>query len=902
MQRNLIPIQLRDDRSDAANQLYLYYIDLETCLDNATKQKLYDNDRLLKIHDYSRSSAQRNQIQANNAAIDLELKKIGIALQQISKRLSNRPLVSGSVRIRTIDMNATNNAYTMIFEYHGLAAEVHTDVPVPKDIDFNKITVQQQAPQPAPALDMSIIVTDLQKGPTKSVFIQANKRNNPVRIILPPATKLGPDRESKYADDNAPLSVQQRQEALQLFIKQDEIIKVLDKQAEYLALSRRTIEENQARARAIQANIQAHANAPDEAKAAWQTATAALAEFNQQSDQQTQTLNNAELQLNPRAEFAAPNLKQTAEQSLVYNYGIYKGHQKHLLKPTETSTVRALQYTALEYFNSIAVGFQTQVAVKRTATTPEKRAFTDKTLRKLQEFNEKFKYIAEIKALSAVAGQPEPLLALDETLPSKDLTRLAQITNDLITVSVQKQGHGWSRSLAFLKANLETADELKDKFKLTPTSFEWLGTISDVNKKAPYYDTRLLEAQITTFQQETRQQRGDIDNTSQRIRVLEQTLQQAAAETAARAAELDQLKQSVAAKTSEARRLLARAEINFNTVNDVKDNIMAMINAQDPVGALSVREKYEELTANITALRQAALQIENRKARADATNSIAEATRIEAEITPFATEFDARYKSVTGGSKALGKAIVHIQGVDAAAKQAQAVAEEEQRRAQVARAQEQADEQLRIRQAEAARARIEANLQHEQHAALEAEQKLETNKQKVAAREALVVETAKKIIHILSDVSYWHKQVRLWGGVEVSNPAGGKTTVPHGISEMIKHSRPLNTAALTYAEAAAFMAALKKIGEEADQRGNWNCCYPVRKTGTTGALYNYAADFDVLMPPQALHSDNDFNNIHPEWSATYGVVSNATPLLADHQHSPSASPNSQARLISSPSR
>jgi hypothetical protein len=138
---------------------------------------------LLKIHDYSRSSAQRNQIQANNAAIDLELKKIGIALQQISKRLSNRPLVSGSVRIRTIDMNATNNAYTMIFEYHGLAAEVHTDVPVPKDIDFNKITVQQQAPQPAPALDMSIIVTDLQKGPTKSVFIQANKRNNPVRII-----------------------------------------------------------------------------------------------------------------------------------------------------------------------------------------------------------------------------------------------------------------------------------------------------------------------------------------------------------------------------------------------------------------------------------------------------------------------------------------------------------------------------------------------------------------------------------------------------------------------------------------------------------------------------------------------------------------------------------------------
>jgi hypothetical protein len=880
MLRNLVPVQLNDNRTieeGACNNQYVYFIDME------------------------RSAA--SELRDKNS-IDLELKKIGVALQLNAKRLK-KSLASGTIRIRFNDTNAeraTNGArtakpattYSFILEYNN-KIETHFDVPIPteKEINFSKITVNRHAPQPFADVDTSVLATDIMKGPAQSVLIQSYQRKAPIRMMLPPViAPANADEENKFENDKAILPIAQRNEALGIFGAQQTMMTTLEEQSKYNELTRNKINANQMRLNQINMSIQANLNVPDEAKADWQTATAKLNELNQQQQLQNTALDNADSQLDPNADLDALNLRQTAEGSLVFNYGIYKGHQKHLLKPAETGAIRALQYTALQYFNGMVTELRTQASA--TANTKEFRA---KSQKKIIEFNEKFKDIAEIqialiKELTSgvLSTHPEAIIRFDTSLATRDLTEIAAITNNLITVSVKYQGHGWSRTLGFLKTNLETTKDLKDKFLLTPTSFGWLGTISDVNKKAPYYDSRVLDGQIADFQRSTRQQRVNVDNTETKIQDLETAIRQAEAQTAEKVAALAKIKTDANAIAKRLQIRLEKDEAEFKLVNDTHDQCLALSQKHAPLEVGKYRDRYANINNNIAVLREEARNTQDYNLRIQATNSIAEAQSLDAQRAEHTNRYCAIIPEHEKMNKRIRITMTTLQETDKEALRLEAEALEQERQRERERAQAAAQALIEQRQAEAANVQAEASAQERLRAAQNTEQQAETNRQREATRQETVIETAKKIIHILSAVDHWHKQVRLWGGVNVTKPGGGTTSVPLGISEMIKEKQALNPGALSYEDAEKLMLALQVIGKRADQRGGWNCCYPVRKSGTTGALYNFVNDFKIAAPILAMNSDADFDNIYPGWKETYGVSTATTPLLQAHDRSPPLSP------------
>jgi hypothetical protein len=911
MQRNLVPVKLSDQRESATNTIYVYHIDPPRALPTAEKEKYLENEDLKK-RPIQLNHAVKARIESNNAAIALALKKLGIALQRIAAR-QNKPFSSNSVRVRFCDTNPTNNTYNIVLEHHGIL-EIHTDVPVPLTeengaaIDFSKITQAKDIPvnQVVEDYDISIIAEGREKG----VFTSAYAGGTILNLELPALPIVsGNDRENKFEDNAALLTPLQRKEALQLFPAHQTILAQLDAHTTYLRESNDIIEHNQAAVEALTNNIQAQVNLPDEVKALWKTVAETAATLNAELDAQNNLQATAEAQLNYSANLPTPNLKQNAERILLYNYGLHKEHEKGLLKPTESATAKALRLTALQYFKSLLSGFK----VNSTGV------FKDDTNLKITEFNQKFGGIAIIKT-KRDSNREEPVLCFDQSLAKKNLAELAAITNDLIIACTYYQGRMTnSTALALLTTNMEERAQVKQKYTLTtmsyseakklfrakqnslavsprtkPLPFQWLETISAINKEAPPDDTRLLSRDIATFNQRIQHERTQLNATTAGIQALQASVHDAIQATTATSAELARLKTAAITAATNTQKGLVKLEEEVRAIELARNAMVTTAkNRKSPeLNVLTlqlkarnlgdkIENKFIKLSENLETLRQETQEINNETALIQSQNSVEEVKRLRLIQDGHISNFIAARTKITGATDSLNGFKTILDKAEMEGRQAEALEQQQQERAREAAEKIAAQEREQQRQARVAEEKAaNAVLQAEQHAH-EAALQLEANKQRDKNTQQLVIETAKKLAHIVSSVTYWHKQVRLWGGVNVPNPDGGTVSVPLGVSEMLKHKNTLNLAALTYDEAVRFINQLKRIAEIADQRGSWNCCYPVRKTGTTGALYNYLVDFDIQTPPQAAPSDTAFNNIFPEWKATYGVVNSQTSLLSD---------------------
>jgi hypothetical protein len=905
MLRNLVPVRLSDQRDSASNPIYVYFIDPTRALPPAEKEKYLENEGYRKrANDLNFTT--RTRIQANNDAIALELKKLGITLQRIAAR-QKKPFSSGSVRIRFCNTNTDNNTYNLVLEHHGII-EVHTDVPIPQaendktqNVDFSKISLPKdpQANQVVEDLDLDFSV--IADGQQKAVFTSAYAGGTILNLELPVLPAVTADRENKFEDKVALLTPSQRTEALQLFPVQKNIIAQLDTHSAYLHATNNTIEDNQAVVDEITENIRAQTNLPEEAKALWQTAARTAATLDAELSAQNNLRAAAETELDYTADLPQPNLKQAAERGLLYHYGIYKGHEKLLLKPAENAMAKALRLTALQYFKSILAGFKVS-----------KGLFTDNTNKKITEFNLKFAGIAIIKTLREPSSPEAPVLCFEQSLAKQNLLQLAGITNDLIIACTYYQGRiSNSSALKLLTTNLEEKSDVNKKYTLDPIPysiatafflakpdekpvkpqpFQWLKTISDVNKKAPPDDTLVLNKNIATFEQRIQAERTQVDTTTASIQALRTTVDNAIRETAARRAELAQLKAAATTSATSSQKGLAKQEEKVRVIELAKNDMVttAKTRRSPELTALAphdldekVENKFIRLAENLVTLRQETQAIHDHNTLIQGSNSVTEAQQFRARqnghINNFVaarTKITTAIESLNGFKTILDKAEQEARRTDALEQQKQqALREADERAAALAREQQRL---ARVAEEKAANDVLQAEQQ-----AREAAHLVEANRQKQKGNQQLVIETAKKLAHILSAVSYWHKQVRFWGGVNVPNPDGGTSSVPLGVSEMLKHKNTLNLAVLTYEDAVKFIGELKKVADIADQRGSWNCCYPVRKTGTTGALYRYVADFDILKPMQEKPSEMAFTVIYPGWKATYGVVNPRTPLLSD---------------------
>jgi hypothetical protein len=920
MQRNLVPVKLSDQRENATNTIYVYYIDPPRALPTAEKEQYLENEDLKKRIN-TLNYAAKARIETNNAAIALEYKKLGIALQRIAAA-QKKPFSSNSVRVRFCDTNITNNTYNLVLEHHGIL-EIHTDVPIPQTeengaaIDFNRITHAKDITvnQVVDDYDFSVIAEGRQKG----VFTSAYAGGSILNLELPvqPAA-IGSDRENKFEDNIALLTPLQRKEALELFPAQKTVLQQLDNHSAYLRETNEIIENNQAAVRTLTNNIEAQVNLPDEVKALWQTAAATAATLNAELNTQNNLRAAAEAELDYTAALPEPNLKQTAERSLLYNYGIHKEHEKGLLKPAENATAKALRLTALQYFKSVLTGFKVN----------SKGVFKRDTNKKITEFNLKFAGIAVIKTLRGTHRE-EAVLCFDQALAKQNLAALATITNDLVIACTYYQGRMTNSSaLALLTTNLGERPQVKQKYTLNtmsysdaaplflakqngqavapvkPSAFQWLETISAVNKEAPLDDTHKLSRNIATLGQRIESERTQVNTTTASIEALQTSIDSAVEATAAVTAELAHLKAAALTAATNTQRSLLKLEEEVRAIELAKNEMVATAkNRKSPeLEALTqqlkarnlgdrVENKFIKLSENLATLRQETLEINHQNALVQDSNSVTQAKQLRHTQDGHISNFIQIRTKIIGALDTLESIKTTLNKAEQEARRADAIEEQQQQRVREASERAAAQERELQRQARVAEEKAaNAILQAEEHAR-EALAQTEINKQRDKDRQQLVIETAKKLAHIISAVTYWHKQVRLWGGVNVPNPEGGTVSVPLGVSEMLRHKNTLNLAALNYDDAVRFINELKKIAELADQRGNWNCCYPVRKTGTTGALYGYVADFDIMTPPQAAPSDTAFNNIYPDWKATYGVVNNQTSLLSDApdvlSHSPS---------------